>query len=61
MSMAAKDLCVATTHPAEQSPRTNDVDRTPVDASYSGVGFAILARTLEALTSRSRPLVTFST
>jgi hypothetical protein len=40
---AAKDLCVATTHPAEQSPRTNDVDRTPVDASYSGVGFAILA------------------
>jgi hypothetical protein len=41
--MAAKDLCVATTHPAERSPRTNDVDRTPVDASYSGVGFAILA------------------
>jgi hypothetical protein len=43
-----------------RSPRTNDVDRTPVDASYSGVG-CHPRRTLEALTSRSRPLVTFST
>jgi hypothetical protein len=44
---AAKDLCVATTHPAERSPRTNDVDRTPVDAS--GVGFAIPSPNLRLL------------